>query len=365
MKEQAASLKSLMVERASGIGTKRLPYPTRITEQKWPEGTQPLVSVLCITYNHEQFISQCLDGFLMQETTFPIEIIVHDDASTDGTAEIVRAYQRRYPQLFRLILQSENQYSKKRPIIGIALPAARGEYFAYCEGDDYWIYSRKLEKQVDILCSVPELVMVSHKYALADRVQIFTIGNFEEVPTEYGDKDVLRSVFDHPNTWLVRKQSLSPEFLNLLSSLPMGDDPWNLFFLQNGKKGRSLKVVWSVYRKHPGGIWSPLEDFQKRTQELLLFVSHRAFYAPRYNQEYRSIISDQRMKLARILGHDLLYVRMGQIIKNLRYMAKFRSQFFPAFSEMLWVAFLGMGVAAKTCFKKTLQLSRKSASISP
>ena len=117
----------------------RLPRPLRITEQVWPVGALPVVTIRCITYNHVNFIRDAIDGFLMQETTFPVEIIIHDDASTDGTAEIVKDYADKHPQLFRTILQKENQYSKgnSKPFKD-TYSMARGEFIAFCEGDDYW-----------------------------------------------------------------------------------------------------------------------------------------------------------------------------------------------------------------------------------
>src|ERR1700722_9827943 len=86
--------------------------PRKIAEQHWPEGTAPRVNICCCTYNHEKYLAQTIEGFLMQETTFPVEIIIHDDASTDRTAEIIRTYQSRYPRLIRSIVQTENRRSK-------------------------------------------------------------------------------------------------------------------------------------------------------------------------------------------------------------------------------------------------------------
>lgn len=118
---------------------------------------QPLVSVRCITYNHEPYIAQALDGFLMQKTNFPFEVIVHDDASTDRTADIVREYEKKHPKIIRTIYQTENQYSKRDGSIGRIMNAAcRGRYIAICEGDDYWIDGNKLQMQVDFLEANPE-----------------------------------------------------------------------------------------------------------------------------------------------------------------------------------------------------------------
>ena len=98
----------------------------------------PLVSISCITYNHADYIRHCLDGFLMQKTSFLYEIVIHDDASTDDTQKILEEYGEKYPEKVRLIIQKENQYSKgiKSIIASFMLNEARGKYLAICEGDD-------------------------------------------------------------------------------------------------------------------------------------------------------------------------------------------------------------------------------------
>ena len=112
----------------------------------------PLVSVRCVTYNHEPYIAQALDGFLMQKTNFPFEVIVHDDASTDRTAEIIREYEARFPKIIKPIYETENQYSKHDGSLRRIMDAAcKGKYIAFCEGDDYWIDENKLQMQVDFL----------------------------------------------------------------------------------------------------------------------------------------------------------------------------------------------------------------------
>lgn len=112
----------------------------------------PLVTIRCITYNHEPYIRQCLEGFVMQKTTFPFEAIVHDDASTDGTAAIIREYAEKYPNIIKPIYETENQYSKHDGSLSRIMNAhIRGKYVAICEGDDYWIDPLKLQKQVDFL----------------------------------------------------------------------------------------------------------------------------------------------------------------------------------------------------------------------
>lgn len=115
--------------------------------------TRPLmVTIQCITYNHEPYIRQCLEGFVMQKTNFRFEAIVHDDASTDGTAAIVREYAEKYPDIIKPIFETENQYSKHDGSLSRIMDEhTHGKYVALCEGDDYWIDSLKLQKQIDLL----------------------------------------------------------------------------------------------------------------------------------------------------------------------------------------------------------------------
>lgn len=126
--------------------------------------TDVLVSIICITYNHEQYIKECLNSFLAQKVNFNIEILVHDDASTDCTQQILQEYQRQYPSVFKLFLQSKNQFSQGNGYVGIfwGLKEARGKYIAYCEGDDYWCDEYKLQKQVDFLEKNHEYEICAH-----------------------------------------------------------------------------------------------------------------------------------------------------------------------------------------------------------
>ncbi|MBQ4518409.1 MAG: glycosyltransferase [Clostridia bacterium] len=122
------------------------------------------VSVYCLAYNHAKYIRKALDGFVMQKTNFAYEVFVHDDASTDGTADIIREYEAKYPHIIKGIYQTENQHSQKIPIVTThILPNMSGEYIACCEGDDYWIDENKLQMQYDIMQTHPEVVFCAHK----------------------------------------------------------------------------------------------------------------------------------------------------------------------------------------------------------
>lgn len=124
---------------------------------------QPKVSIVCTVYKHEPYLRQCFDGFVMQKTNFPIEVLVNDDCSPDGSAAIMREYEAKYPELFHCIYQKENQYSKGLlPWFEILFPIAKGEYIAICEGDDYWTDPYKLQKQVDWMDAHQEYIACFH-----------------------------------------------------------------------------------------------------------------------------------------------------------------------------------------------------------
>ena len=169
---------------------KFLDEPIQVTLQKWDLNTIPLVSISCITYNQEKYIRDAIDGFLMQKTTFPVEILIHDDASTDKTANIVREYEAKYPNLIKPIYQTENQYSKRNGIIGrIQRGRARGKYYAMCEGDDYWTDPFKLQKQVDFMEENPQYPFCCHRFKILNESD----GEFrdEYAHNFYNDADLI------------------------------------------------------------------------------------------------------------------------------------------------------------------------------
>lgn len=133
---------------------------------------KPKVVISCITYNHEPYICDALEGFIMQKTDFPFVAIVHDDASTDGTANIVKEYAKKYSDIILPVLEEENQYSigNLSTIIKETIEVSGAEYIAMCEGDDYFIDVSKLQKQVDALESYPCVDACTHKQIQFDAI---------------------------------------------------------------------------------------------------------------------------------------------------------------------------------------------------
>ena len=136
----------------------------------------PLVSIWCLVYNHEPYLRQCLDGFVMQNTNFKFEAIVHDDVSTDSSAAIIREYAEKYPDIIKPIFETENQYSKRDGSLErIMHEACKGKYIAICEGDDYWIDPLKLQKQVDYLLNHEDCGLVYTAYRQRNDLEKTTI----------------------------------------------------------------------------------------------------------------------------------------------------------------------------------------------
>ena len=138
-----------------------------ISEEKimatWRNHNKPLVTIRCTTYNQEKYIEKAIEGFLIQKTTFPFEIFIHDDASTDKTPSIIKQYQEKYPHIIRVIYEKENQYSKNDGSLRRILNAnCRGKYTALCEGDDYWTSPNKLQKQISFMESNANCSMTFH-----------------------------------------------------------------------------------------------------------------------------------------------------------------------------------------------------------
>lgn len=139
-----------------------------------------MVSIICIAYNHENYIRQALDGFVMQKTDFKFEVLINDDASTDDTAKIIKEYEEKYPDTFFPVYQEKNLYSQGIDPTRILMDKARGKYFAFCEGDDYWVDENKLQKQVDVLEEHPEYSACVHNVPVVDEFGVAYKGVVQE-----------------------------------------------------------------------------------------------------------------------------------------------------------------------------------------
>ena len=215
------------------------------------------VSIVCNTFNHEKYIKDALDGFLIQKTNFEYEVLIHDDASTDHTADIIREYEKKYPEIIKPIYQVENQYSK-----GIRIsktyqyPRVKGKYIALCEGDDYWTDPHKLQKQFDLMEKHPELDICAHSSTVveAGSGKVLSIVKPIEQTGVIPVKEVIRGggEFVSTNSLMIRNECIKnePSFRQVL-----GID--YTIQVHGSLRGGMLFVVdnMSVYRAHVHGSW--------------------------------------------------------------------------------------------------------------
>ena len=215
----------------------------------------PLVSILCATFNHVDYIKDCLEGVLMQEVSFPIEIIVRDDASTDGTSDIVRHYEAKHPHLFRNIYESQNQYTKGVRPRTVMIKQARGKYIALCEGDDYWTDPYKLQKQIDFLENNSGYPMCFHDSMFLNQIIGYKCLRIGERTVDE-DVDLKSLILENniPTASMVYrniKLIYTDEMLQLLK----GDYLLCILLAEHGKL-KCIRENMSVYREHAGGVWA-------------------------------------------------------------------------------------------------------------
>ena len=241
---------------------------------KWKslDTEHPLVSIKCLAYNHEKFIAQTMDGFLMQETDFPFEVIVHDDASTDKTADILREYERKFPLIVKPVYQTENQYSKQDGSLTRAANAPlKGKYIAECEGDDYWIDPNKLQLQVDFLESHPEYAMTFHDAEIKNE-----LGSDLKSPVyppmedrDYSPTEIFQKWTIPTASIVYKREVLDYPIKNIFNIL--NNDIFHMEKCAHLGKVRCFNKKMSVYRLQPSGVtW----DTSKKIQRLKEYPAH-------------------------------------------------------------------------------------------
>lgn len=296
------------------------------------DNSQPCVkvSIRCTVYNHEKYLRQCLDGIVSQETDFLFEAIVHDDASTDGSAQIIREYAQRYPHIIKPIYQTENQYSKDFSIVRRTITEkCIGKYMAWCEGDDYWTDKRKLQKQVDILDKNPDVGLVYGKV----KQYVENLGRFKK--ESFGSeakcaKDLLLSNTIPTPTVLLRKdlylQYMAESSIQNQKWL-MGDYPLWIYFALHSQI-YFIDEELAVYRILVESACHS-KDRSKLERFYASATAMKKFFNGKYNIVPNSVIDDQENELllfnAAAFGDDdeVIYryhkIHSPQVISSLFY----------------------------------------------
>jgi len=307
-----------------------------------------LVSIHCLAYNHEQYIADAIESFLMQKTNFKFEILIHDDASTDRTADIIREYEKKYPNLIKPIYQTENQYSKGVSVSTINISRASGKYIAICEGDDYWIDPYKLQKQFDYMEKHPECSLCVHggnvvnasdkKCVLFNRLnkgnKEFSV---EEVIEGGGGLFLTNSMF-----YRLKFGKEGPDFL---VNAPVGDYPLAIYLSLLGTV-YYMDELMSSYRVGDSTSWTgrTFSDIETKKQhyreiedmldEINLYTNNKfkdAIDRRKNSTQFFLLLEQGRFKEAKTGEYRELYLNLGLKKKTILFI----NQYSPSISKLL------------------------------
>lgn len=254
--------------------------------------SEPLVSVIVITYNHEAFLEQTIQGILEQQCDFPIELIIGEDKSTDRTLEICLEYQKSYPQVIRIVTWHENVGANANFLR--CWGRARGKYVAICEGDDYWIDPAKLTKQVALMEESPGTTLSGAQIKTLPPSHI----KQDNPKLEYYTEEIFNGPSFHTSTFIIR-----------VAEMKIPACAYSVFALDYVLKVAaalqgSLRCVpdtTSVYRIHADGIYTELDDAHKHEREIAALQAISSFADEKYFPVIR-----KRMEIVRIwLCHEL------------------------------------------------------------
>ncbi len=262
---------------------------------------KPLVSIGCVVYNHESFLEQTLEGMLSQKVNFTYEIVIHDDASTDKSAEIIKRYEKKYPNIIRAIYEEKNRYGKPPGIIErIMAKAYRGKYIALCEGDDFWIDRNKLQIQVDYMEQHPDCTMTMHDAMVLD---YFDQSLYPFHPC-LGDHDLTAreciarnsNILFPTASYMIKREML--EWIGFCGETMVGDYPLRLYCFAKGKIHYFDRIM-SVYRYGHAGSWS---DMQRTVPyKSILHGANMAGFLLKYNEytgyKYTEDVSEMAVRM--------------------------------------------------------------------
>jgi len=247
--------------------------------------SKPLVSICCLTYNHEKYIRVCLEGFLMQQANFDFEVLIHDDASTDKTADIIREFETKYPNIIKPIYQSENQYSKGVGVTRVYnFTRAQGKYIAMCEGDDYWTDPLKLQKQVDFLEANKDFGVIHTDtqvyYQNSDKfIKSLNKSKYSNLVNHKNPAEalILSRYSIYTLTVLFRASLIEKVDFDEFKKFKMGDLPLWLTFAQH-TNFFYLDQTTAVYRKTVGSASNPVDkstklEFKISSKEVRLYFA--------------------------------------------------------------------------------------------
>lgn len=259
---------------------------------------QALVSILVVTYNHERYIEQCLNSLLEQETTFPYEIIICSDASTDSTLQKCSVIIDRKPNI---------QLHSHKKNIGVSanfefgLRQCNGKYLAFCDGDDYWTHPNKLQLMVDYFAENPACSMVySDSGRIDEQSNTIQKSTLKEQPEIFQIADVLEKIGPAVNSMMVRKQIFPDHFPKEFFKVVNPDIFMNIWALHSGY-GHYINTPMSMYRVHEGGVWSSID----RRERAIIHWGSRVIAFGTMGEKYSYLRDKCIQQLTQMLANTL------------------------------------------------------------
>lgn len=218
---------------------------------------QPIqVSVMCAVYNHEKYIRKALQSFVDQKTNFRFEVLVHDDASTDGSAAIIKEYEEQYPDIIKPIYQTVNQYSQGINIgRTFQFPRAKGKYIAVCEGDDYWTDPNKLQEQFDFMEAHEDYVLIAHGSDIVDESGAYVSEYAKITKTDYEKGELIEDINAFQTASMFYRSDARTKNLEFLNTVKTFDYVFKSVLTTEGKIHIIPKIM-SAYRLGSIGSWT-------------------------------------------------------------------------------------------------------------
>lgn len=283
-----------------------------------------MVSVICTVYNHEKYLRKCLDGFIMQKTNFKFEVLIHDDASTDGSADIIREYEKKYPDIIKPIYQTVNQYSQGIKVSQTYLyPRAKGKYLAFCEGDDYWCDENKLQNQFDVMEKHPSCSICVHDvYDITESNDLIGTKHPVQIKNKrlFNMDEYLDYIFDgafHPfqtSSYFLKRNIVESDLYKSLNLSPVGDVRivftslalGDLYYINKGMSYYRTNSIgsWSnrvttdneLWKKHQWGLVHFLDGFNsctnyKFSQKIYKVKTKKMYYLYFLDDDYRACLN--------------------------------------------------------------------------
>ena len=287
--------------------------------QSWSRKTDPLVSICCTTFNHESYIEDAIKSFLMQETSFPFEILIRDDCSTDKTTTIIKQYQKKYPNIIFPTYEKENTFSQGIKPMPVLFKKARGEYLALCEGDDYWIDRDKIQIQFEEMENMKNINFCFHSAFLHKNNKLLKNPSWD-----FNKKQIIpiekvlscTGSFSPTSSYFIRKEVLChlPEWF--YSTAPVGDIFLEIFgSLNNG--ALYIDKPMSVYRVNAKGSWS-----RKYIYSSNFYLSHWKYMLKSFEYLSKEIDYDLSLKISKCYYHisinKLLNKNIRSFVKNIK-----------------------------------------------